>query len=101
MRGGESGLRKYNYKSCFSQKGKFTPLWDLTDELEEQIYKEFSIEIPEVYNHIARTGCMGCPYGSWKHDTEKELALLNETQRKFVCEYFQESYKVLGIEGEI
>ena len=43
---------------------------------------------------------MGCPYGSYKHDTEKELELINENQRKFVCEYFKESYKVLGIEIE-
>jgi len=41
---------------------------------------------------------MGCPYGSYKHDTEKELNLLNKTQKDFVCEYFKESYKVLGIE---
>lgn len=41
---------------------------------------------------------MGCPYGSYKHDTEKELALLDENQHKFVCEYFKESYKVLGID---
>ena len=40
----------------------------------------------------------GCPYGSWKHDTEKELKLLNNTQRKFISEYFRESYKILGIE---
>ena len=53
--------------------------------------------MPEVYNHISRTGCMGCPYGSFKHRTEKELALINENQRKFVCEYFKESYEVLGI----
>ena len=40
---------------------------------------------------------MGCPYGSYKHDTEKELALIGANQRKFVCEYFKESYDVLGI----
>lgn len=39
----------------------------------------------------------GCPYGSYKHDTEKELALLNEKQRNLVCEYFKESYNVLGV----
>lgn len=39
----------------------------------------------------------GCPYGSWKHETEKELALLNDTQKKFVCDYFKESYDVLRI----
>ena len=76
---------------------KFTPLWDLSDELLNKIYEKYNIEIPSVYNYICRTGCMGCPYGSYKHDTEKELALLNENQFKFVCKYFKESYEVLGI----
>lgn len=62
VRNGESALRKKQYTSCFSKNGKFTPLWDLTEEIEELIYREFSIEVPEVYNHITRTGCMGCPY---------------------------------------
>ena len=44
---------------------------------------------------------MGCPYGSYKGDTEKELALLNENQLKFVKEYFKESYEVLGINTNI
>lgn len=42
--------------------------------------------------------CVGCPYGSWKHDTEKELALMNPNQKKYVCELFKESYDVLGID---
>ena len=41
---------------------------------------------------------MGCPYGSYKHDTEKELMLINDNQFEFVCEYFKESYEVLGID---
>lgn len=41
---------------------------------------------------------MACPYGSYKHDTEKELALLDEKQHDFVCRYFKESYEVLGID---
>lgn len=97
VRGQESGMRKSQYKSCFTKDKKFTPLWDLDDELLDKIYKKYNIEIPNVYNYISRTGCMGCPYGSYKHDTEKELALLNENQFKFVCKYFKESYKVLGI----
>lgn len=44
---------------------------------------------------------MGCPYGRYKGDTTKELALLNDRQRKFVIEYFKESYKVLGIDTNI
>lgn len=64
----------------------------------ENIYKKYRIEIPEIYNYIDRTGCMGCPYGSYKGYTKKELDLLSEQQRKFAIEYFKESYDVLGID---
>lgn len=101
VRGNESYMRKSKYQTCLNKNGKFTPLWDLTDEIENEIYKRYNIEIPSVYEHITRTGCMGCPYGSYSHDTEKELALINDSQRKFVCEYFKESYKVLGIDTSI
>lgn len=102
IRGNESAMRKQQYKSCFTKNGKFTPIHDLSDELLEKIYIKYQIEIPKVYDYVCRTGCMGCPYGSWKHDTEKELHLINDNQRKFVCEYFKESYKVLEIKvGEI
>ena len=97
VRGNESGLRKTQYKSCFTKDKKFTPLWDLTDEMEEVIYQQYNIEVPKVYKYIKRTGCMGCPYGSWKGDTEKELELIDAHQRDFVCKYFKESYEVLGI----
>ena len=100
IRGGESMLRKQQYKSCFTKDKKFTPLHDLSDELLDKIYKKYNIEIPKVYDYVCRTGCMGCPYGSYKHDTEKELALINGNQKKFVCEYFKESYEVLGINLE-
>lgn len=97
VRGEESSLRQSKYKSCFTKDKKFTPIHDLSDELLDKIYKKYNIEIPKVYEHICRTGCMGCPYGSYKHDTEKELKLINEKQLKFVSEYFKESYDVLGI----
>lgn len=97
VRNGESVLRKRQYTSCFSKNGKFTPLWDLTEELENAIYEKYKIEIPKVYDYVERTGCMGCPYGSWKGDTEKELKLLNKAQKDFVCKYFNESYDILGI----
>lgn len=97
VRGGESLLRKKQYKSCFTKDKKFTPLHDLSDELLDKIYDKYNIEIPKVYDYVCRTGCMGCPYGSYKHDTEKELTLINGNQKKFVCEYFKESYEVLGI----
>lgn len=98
VRGSESAMRKTQYKSCFTKDKKFTPLWDLSDELLDKIIKKYNIEVPDVYKHIGRTGCMGCPYGSYKHDTEKELMLIDDNQFKFVCEYFKESYQVLGID---
>ncbi len=98
IRGGESKLRKSQYKKCFTKDGKFTPLWDLTDSMLDKIYKRFDIEIPNIYNFVSRTGCMGCPYSSWKKETKIELDLLPENKRKFVTEYFKESYDVLGID---
>ena len=100
IRSNESMMRKQQYKSCFTKSGKFTPIHDLSDELLDKIYKKYDIEIPKVYEKVCRTGCMGCPYGSYKHDTEKELELITPQQRKFVCELFKESYEVLGINLE-
>lgn len=100
IRSSESSLRKKQYRTCFTKDGKFTPLHDLSDELLDKIYKQYNIEIPKVYNKVCRTGCMGCPYGSYKHDTEKELAVISDNQRKFVCELFKESYDILEINTE-
>ena len=94
-------MRKSQYTSCFTKDMKFTPIHDLSDELLEKIIEKYNIEVPEVYKHIDRTGCMGCPYGSYKGDTEKELSLISENQKKFVCSYFKESYEVLGINTNV
>ena len=98
-------MRKARYTSCFTKDKKFTPLWDLTDEMEEAIYKKYNIEIPEVYNYVRRTGCMGCPYSKVNvnnvDNIEKELSVLDEEQKKFVWEYFKESYNVLDVNTEI
>ncbi len=101
IRSAESIMRKSQYQTCLQKKGTFTPIFDMNDEIENEIYKRYNIEIPEVYKHIERTGCMGCPYGHYKGDTQKELELISESQRKFVCKYFKESYEVLGIETSI
>ena len=98
VRASESINRKSKYKTCFTKNGTFTPIHDLSDELLDKIYQKYNIEIPDVYNCINRTGCMGCPYGSHNHNTEKELKLISKNQLKFVFEYFKESYQVLGIE---
>lgn len=98
VKGGESKQRHRSYRSCFTKDGKFTPLWDLTDSMLDKIYKKYNIEIPNIYNYVSRTGCMGCPYGSWKKETKTELDLLPDNKRAFVINYFRESYDVLGID---
>ena len=98
VRGSESTMRKSQYKSCFTKDGKFTPLHDLTDEILNAIYKHYNIETPNVYNYVSRTGCLGCPYGSHYGDTRKDLELATPNQRRFIKEYFKESYAVLGVD---
>lgn len=98
VRSSESAFRKLKYKSCFTKNHNFTPLHDLDDGTLEAIIKEYNIEVPEIYKHIGRTGCMGCPYGTFRGETQKELSLISPAQRKFVCELFKESYEVLGID---
>lgn len=100
IRGSESRLRKQQYKSCFSKNGKFHPLYDLTDDMLIAIEKKYNIEVPNIYNYISRTGCIGCPYGLHKKETEIELKLASKNQRKFLGKYFKESYDVLGINIE-
>lgn len=39
----------------------------------------------------------GCPYGSWKVETEKELELMTDAKRKYVTNLFKESYDILGV----
>lgn len=95
VRGSESITRKSKYKSCFTKDKTFTPIHDLSDELLDKIYKKYNIEVPRVYEYISRTGCMGCPYG---RNAEKELSLIKGNQKKFVCQYFKESYKILGVD---
>ena len=105
VRGSEGLQRKNSYKSCFTKDKKFTPLWDLSNELEESIYKKYNIEVPKVYENVRRTGCMGCPYSKKNindvSNIEKELSLLKPNQKKFVCEYFKESYEILGVNTTI
>ena len=97
VRSEESLLRKTQYTSCFTSSGKFTPIHDLTQELEDKIIKQYNIEVPKIYDYIDRTGCAGCPYGSWKGETEKELELMTDAKRKYVTNLFKESYDILGV----
>ncbi len=97
VRGDESSLRKTQYTSCFSSNGKFTPLYDLTQELEDKIIKQYNIEVPNIYNYISRTGCAGCPYGSYAGETEKELQLIKGTKKNYTIDLFKESYDILGV----
>lgn len=105
VRGAEGMMRKRAYQTCFTKSKNFTPLHDLTDELEHKIYKKYNIEVPKVYKYVNRTGCMGCPYSKKNvnnvENIERELGTLNVNQRKFVREYFKESYELLGVPDEI
>lgn len=95
VRMSEGLLRKSNYTSCFTKDKKFTPIFDLPVDLLRAIYEKYEIEIPKVYEHVSRTGCMGCPYGFRSGNTQKELQLLSGNQLAFVKGYFKESYEVL------
>lgn len=101
VRGAEGMTRKSKYTSCFTKDKKFTPIWDLSNELEDKIYKKYDIEIPNVYNYVRRTGCMGCPYSKKSinniDNIKKELSVIKGNQLKFVFEYFKESYEILGV----
>lgn len=98
--GSESWTRKYIYQSCFSKGGKFTPLWDLTEDLRNKIEEYYEIPVPHVYQYTTQTGCAGCPYGQHGKNkfftTDVDLNLCKEGQRKFILEYFRESYEFKG-----
>jgi len=98
VRATESLLRKSQYKSCFTKKRKFTPLFDLEDNTFNEIYKAYNIYSPKVYNFLKQTGCIGCPYGSYGKDVELELNTLPPNKRKYIIKYFKESYDVLNID---
>lgn len=91
VRGVESKNRKYNFNKSLSKDGTFTPIYDLSDEMLLLLEKKFHIPVPKIYNKLSRTGCMGCPYG---RNIKEELSLLSDSQRKFIVNYFYESYKI-------
>lgn len=96
----ESFSRKNVYKSCFSKNGAFHPLWDLTEELRDEIENYCNIPVPHIYDYAKQTGCAGCPYGQHGKDrfknTDIQLSLCGEGQRKFILDYFGESYAFKG-----
>lgn len=96
--GDESIRRKAKYTSCFTKSGIFTPLWDLPDEIENDIYQQFKIETPEIYKYVNQTGCAGCPYGIGLKHTEKELTLMTPAKRKYVCGLFGEAYRIRNVD---
>lgn len=94
----ESRMRKLRYKSCFTKSGKFTPLWDCTEKLMNEIYSRYNIELPSIYQYVNQTGCAGCPYGLRVHDTEIELQLMSQNKRRYVISLFGEAYRIRGFE---
>ena len=100
--GEESEARKkMSIKGCFSKKGTFYPIHDLTEELEEKIEKQYDIPVPTIYNVVKQTGCAGCPYGLHNRNSfNYEMNVLPESQRAFTTEYFKESYEFRGYQFE-
>lgn len=96
----ESNIRNQQYQSCFTKDRIFTPIHDLSDDILEKIIKLYDIEVPEIYKHISRTGCMGCPYGRYSGNLEKELKLMEPARLNYINDLFGESYKVIGIEQD-
>jgi hypothetical protein len=94
VRGAESILRKNAYRTCLDSRGRFTPLYDFSDEMVCAIYEIYSIEKPKVYEVLNRTGCIGCPYG---RNILKELSIVTPAQRKYAIDSFGESYSALGV----
>lgn len=97
VRGEESANRKVAYHTCLSKKGKFSPLYDFTDEAVDAIYNVYNIPIPKLYNYTKRSGCIGCPYINDVKRIELDLRLATEQQRKYIIELFKESYDVKGV----
>lgn len=93
----KEGIMRGNISSCFANDMTFRPLFDLTTEVADQIYKQFGIKVPKIYDSIDRTGCMGCPYAP-KKNIEAEIQRLGTAQRNFVVNYFKESYDVKQID---
>lgn len=100
VRATESNIRKQNYISCFTKNKTFTPIFDLTDALLDGIYEKYNIETPDIYKYISRTGCMGCPYGRYSGNLQKELNILKGNRKKYVVDLFKESYHALEVNDE-
>ena len=102
VRADEGQTRKAKYTSYMTKDKTFTPIYDLSDELEQKIYKKYDIELPKIYAYVRRTGCLGCPYAKRNvndvRNIERELMLADGQLFDFACDYFNESYKVLGVD---
>ena len=93
----ESVQRKSSIRSCFNKKGYFYPIFDLSNEIQSRVENKYGIEVPDIYRYVSQTGCVGCPYGITHGATIKVLSLCTPQQRKFVLDYFKESYEVRGL----
>lgn len=97
VRKAESSLRDSKYETCLAVDGKFTPLYDFTDDAVNAIYTVYCIDKPKIYDLLKRTGCVGCPYGYYFGDIELELSLMSESKRNYIIGLFKDSYDVLGV----
>ena len=101
---GSESFRRKNMlnksQGCFNQQGVFMPIHDLTEDLRNEIEEYCGIPVPSVYSWVTQTGCAGCPYGQHGKNkffnTNFDLSLCGDGQRKFIMDYFKESYDFKG-----
>lgn len=96
----EGGTRTMAYKTCFTEKRKYTwdtytPLLFWSDKDKELYEKEFNIQHSEAYTKYGfkRTGCAGCPYNSHCSQDLKSLDQFEPKLANAVRNIFKPSYE--------
>lgn len=96
VRKAEGGTRATAYKNCYTQgENTYRPLFWFKDEDKREYERAFDITHSDCYEKwgLARTGCVGCPYG--KHlSTELDIVRQFEPNMyKAVNKVFKDSYE--------
>lgn len=101
LRKDEGGRRsKVEYDFCVKENKKlFKPIFDVTNEELTELEKVLNIKNPEIYNHLERTGCVMCGFGTKKQIKQKleYLAKFEPKRCEFYIKYFNDYLKYRGI----
>jgi len=97
VRRSEGGVRM-RYKTCHytfdNQHDMHYPILKFTNQDKKEYEEEFQIKHSDCYTKygLARTGCVGCPYGDW--ELELDLAYRHEPKMyKAISYLFRNTYK--------